>query len=36
MSMRAIIDKQIVWAWRDWETLGPASSTQILNQKGYR
>jgi alpha-glucosidase len=29
-------DKQIVWALRDWETLGPASSTQILNQRGYR
>jgi alpha-glucosidase len=29
-------DKKIVWALRDWETLGPASSTQLLDQKGYR
>jgi hypothetical protein len=29
-------DKKIVWALRDWETFGPASSTHILDQKGYR
>jgi hypothetical protein len=29
-------DKKIVWALRDWDTLGPASSTQLLDQKGYR
>jgi alpha-glucosidase len=29
-------DKKIAWALRDWDTLGPASSTQLLDQKGYR
>jgi alpha-glucosidase len=29
-------DKKIVWALRDWDTLGPASSTELLDQKGYR
>ena len=29
-------DKKIVWALRDWDTFGPASSTQLLDQKGYR
>jgi hypothetical protein len=27
-------DKKIVWALRDWTTLGPASSTQLLDQPG--
>lgn len=27
-------DKRVVWALRDWTTLGPASSTQLLDQKG--
>lgn len=26
--------KQVVWALRDWEKLGPASSTQLLDEKG--
>lgn len=29
-------DKKVVWALRDWETLGPASSTQLLDEKGSR
>lgn len=27
-------DKKVVWALRDWNTLGPASSTQILDEPG--
>lgn len=27
-------DKKVVWALRDWSTLGPASSTQLLDQPG--
>ena len=27
-------DKRVVWALRDWQTLGPASSTQLLDQPG--
>ena len=27
-------DKTVVWALRDWTTLGPASSTQLLDQPG--
>jgi Mal s 1 allergenic protein-like len=27
-------DKQVVWALRDWTTLGPASSTQLLDEPG--
>jgi hypothetical protein len=27
-------DKKIVWALRNWENLGPASSTQLLDEKG--
>jgi len=27
-------DKKVVWALRDWESLGPASSTQLLDEKG--
>lgn len=27
-------DKKVVWALRDWETLGPASSTQLLDEPG--
>lgn len=27
-------DKKVVWALQDWETLGPASSTQLLDQPG--
>jgi hypothetical protein len=27
-------DKKVVWALRDWENLGPASSTQLLDEKG--
>jgi len=27
-------DKKIVWALRDWTTLGPASSTQLLDEPG--
>jgi len=27
-------DKKVVWALRDWATLGPASSTQLLDQPG--
>ena len=26
--------KKVVWALRDWNTLGPASSTQLLDQPG--
>ena len=26
--------KKVVWALRDWKTLGPASSTQVLNEPG--
>jgi hypothetical protein len=26
-------DKRVVWALRDWTTLGPASSTQLLDQR---
>jgi outer membrane protein assembly factor BamB len=27
-------DKKVVWALRDWTTLGPASSTQLLDEPG--
>jgi hypothetical protein len=27
-------DKKVVWALRDWETFGPASSTQLLDEPG--
>jgi hypothetical protein len=27
-------DKKVVWALRDWNTLGPASSTQLLDEPG--
>jgi len=27
-------DKKVAWALRDWTTLGPASSTQLLDQRG--
>jgi len=27
-------DKKVVWALKDWKTLGPASSTQLLDQPG--
>jgi outer membrane protein assembly factor BamB len=27
-------DKRVVWALRDWSTLGPASSTQLLDEPG--
>jgi hypothetical protein len=27
-------DKKVVWALRDWVTLGPASSTQLLDEPG--
>ena len=27
-------DKKVVWALRDWSILGPASSTQLLDQPG--
>jgi hypothetical protein len=27
-------DKRVVWALQDWENLGPASSTQLLDEKG--
>lgn len=27
-------DKKVVWALRDWQVLGPASSTQLLDQTG--
>lgn len=27
-------DKKVVWALRDWDTLGPASSTQLLDEPG--
>jgi hypothetical protein len=27
-------DKKVVWALRDWNTLGPASSTQLLDESG--
>ena len=27
-------DKKVVWALRDWRVLGPASSTQLLDQPG--
>jgi alpha-glucosidase len=27
-------DKKVVWALRDWKTLGPASSIQLLDEKG--
>jgi len=26
--------KKVVWALRDWQNLGPASSTQLLDEKG--
>jgi outer membrane protein assembly factor BamB len=29
-------DKKVVWALRDWTTLGPASSTQLLDDAGVR
>jgi hypothetical protein len=28
-------DKKVVWALRDWSVLGPASSTQVLDQPGH-
>lgn len=27
-------DKKVVWALRDWNVLGPASSTQLLDERG--
>ena len=27
-------DKKVVWALRDWTILGPASSTQLLDERG--
>lgn len=27
-------DKKVVWALRDWVTLGPSSSTQLLDEPG--
>ena len=27
-------EKRVVWALRDWQTLGPASSTQLLDEPG--
>jgi hypothetical protein len=27
-------DKKVVWAMRDYQTLGPASSTQLLDEPG--
>jgi hypothetical protein len=27
-------DKQVVWALKDWKTLGPSSSTQLLDEPG--
>ncbi len=27
-------DKRVVWALRDWKTLGPASAIQLLDEKG--
>jgi outer membrane protein assembly factor BamB len=27
-------DKKVVWSFRDWTTLGPASSTQLLDEPG--
>ena len=27
-------DKKVVWALRDWTTLGPSSSTQLLDEPG--
>jgi hypothetical protein len=27
-------DKKVVWALQDWQTLGPASSTQLLDEHG--
>jgi hypothetical protein len=27
-------DKKVVWALRDWKTLGPASSNQFLDEPG--
>jgi len=27
-------DKKVVWALKDWKTLGPASSTQLLDEPG--
>src|SRR5262249_4996516 len=27
-------DKKVVWALRAWDTLGPASSTQLLDEPG--
>ncbi len=27
-------EKKVVWAVRDWEHFGPASSTQLLDEKG--
>lgn len=27
-------DKKVVWALKDWKTLGPASSTQLLDKTG--
>ena len=29
-------DKKVVWALRDWNTLGPASSTQLLDEPGVK
>jgi hypothetical protein len=26
--------KKVVWALKDWKTLGPSSSTQLLDQRG--
>jgi hypothetical protein len=27
-------DKKVVWAMKDWKTLGPSSSTQLLDEPG--
>jgi len=30
----ALPDKKVVWALRDWDTLGPASNIQLLDEPG--
>jgi hypothetical protein len=29
-------DKKVAWTLRDWTTFGPASSTQLLDEREWR
>ena len=33
-ALEVTSDKKVVWALRDWKTLGPATATQLLDEPG--